>query len=375
MQFPADDEVTTFYALALLSGAEPPTTTPFAREMRAGALAMEVVKRNPNHPGATHYIIHAFDDPVHAPLGLDAAKAYAQDRPGGVARGPHADPHLHPARDVERGGRPNVRAFNIANVLSQPGDTPSDMAHSGDWGQYGFLQLGDYAGARERIQHFRDSARGDDEPNARPGPWTLMRSALHHRDPRSGEWSPSPQTPRWTPIFANGTSAVEAGAWRRPRSGGTAVGKGRGYGTGSQRRHGGGAHMPMSRGQHRGGKATATSRRRQRRPREGHGAGSASGPSQGPRRIRQPRMLKGCREDGGQHAAANRRGRPGSKPSHGYSARVLLRTTGEAEGGRRRLRRQPVLRMPNRARSAHGRSPGARRCRQPRRPRPRATLR
>ena len=45
--------------------------------VKAGALAMDVFKRNPNHPGATHYIIHAFDDPVHAPLALDAARVYA----------------------------------------------------------------------------------------------------------------------------------------------------------------------------------------------------------------------------------------------------------------------------------------------------------
>ena len=48
----------------------------------------------------------------------------------------------------------NVRAFDIAKDLWEPGDVPGDMAHSGDWGQYGFLQLGDYAGARARMEVF-----------------------------------------------------------------------------------------------------------------------------------------------------------------------------------------------------------------------------
>ena len=155
-QFPADDEVTTFYALSLLSGARATNDDTFRPEMRAGALAMDVAKRNPNHPGATHYIIHAFDDPVHAPLGLDAAFVYAKIVPA-VSHAVHMPTHIF----IQHGmwnevAHQNVRAFNIAKDLLQPGDTPGDLSHSGDWGQYGFLQLGDYAGARERIRAFEE---------------------------------------------------------------------------------------------------------------------------------------------------------------------------------------------------------------------------
>jgi hypothetical protein len=72
-QFPEDDEVKTFYALSLLTAARAENDDTFRPEMKAGSLAMDVFRRNPNHPGATHYIIHAFDDPVHAPLALEAA--------------------------------------------------------------------------------------------------------------------------------------------------------------------------------------------------------------------------------------------------------------------------------------------------------------
>ena len=74
-QFPDDREVAAFYAVSTLSGARA-TASGTARErlnMRAGALALELFKENEDHPGAAHYVIHAFDDPVHAPIALEAA--------------------------------------------------------------------------------------------------------------------------------------------------------------------------------------------------------------------------------------------------------------------------------------------------------------
>jgi tetratricopeptide (TPR) repeat protein len=163
-QFPTDDEVTTFYALSLLSGARALNEESFRLEMRAGALALDVYKRNPNHPGAVHYVIHAFDDPVHAPLALEAAHVYARIVPA-VSHAIHMPTHIF----IQHGmwnevAHQNVRAFNVARDLFEPGDTPGDMAHSGDWGQYGFLQLGDYAGARERIRTFEELAAATKHP-------------------------------------------------------------------------------------------------------------------------------------------------------------------------------------------------------------------
>ena len=163
-QFPNDDEVTTFYALSLLSGARALNDDSFRLEMKAGAMALEVFKRNPNHPGAVHYVIHAFDDPVHAPLALEAAHVYARIVPA-VSHAIHMPTHIF----IQHGmwnevAHQNVRAFNVARELFEPGDTPGDMSHSGDWGQYGFLQLGDYDGARERIRLFEELAAATKHP-------------------------------------------------------------------------------------------------------------------------------------------------------------------------------------------------------------------
>ncbi|HEX8161148.1 MAG TPA: hypothetical protein VF538_04710 [Pyrinomonadaceae bacterium] len=77
---PDDLEAASFYALSLL-GTVRPGDAGFARQMKAGAIALDVYARNPNHPGAAHYIIHAFDDPEHAVLALPAARRYAEIAP------------------------------------------------------------------------------------------------------------------------------------------------------------------------------------------------------------------------------------------------------------------------------------------------------
>src|SRR5918998_6801031 len=74
---PADLEAASFYALSLL-GAARPTDKGYLLQAQAGAIALDVYAKNPNHPGAAHYIIHAFDDPEHAIIALPAARRYAE---------------------------------------------------------------------------------------------------------------------------------------------------------------------------------------------------------------------------------------------------------------------------------------------------------
>jgi tetratricopeptide (TPR) repeat protein len=53
----------------------------------------------------------------------------------------------------------NMRAHQVASELWKPGDSQSDMRHSLDWGQYGFLQRGDYDKARDAIARFEEMAK------------------------------------------------------------------------------------------------------------------------------------------------------------------------------------------------------------------------
>jgi hypothetical protein len=77
---PDDDEAAVFYALALIATIRPGQHNT-AISLKAGTIASAVLKRNPEHPGAAHYALHAYDDGEHAALGLAAARTYARIAP------------------------------------------------------------------------------------------------------------------------------------------------------------------------------------------------------------------------------------------------------------------------------------------------------
>jgi D-alanyl-D-alanine dipeptidase len=77
---PDADEARAFHALALFGrGGFGPRG--LGDRMRAASIALDIYSRNPNHPGAAHYVIHAFDDPDHAILALPGARRYAEIAP------------------------------------------------------------------------------------------------------------------------------------------------------------------------------------------------------------------------------------------------------------------------------------------------------
>src|SRR5690349_19430543 len=79
LSYPDDLDAAAFYSLSLLGMAS--GTKGYRLQAKAGAIALDVYQKNPNHPGAAHYIIHAFDDPDHAILALPAARRYASIAP------------------------------------------------------------------------------------------------------------------------------------------------------------------------------------------------------------------------------------------------------------------------------------------------------
>src|SRR5690606_15789431 len=93
-RYPDDLDAAAFHALALLGTAH--EGRDFATYMRAAAVAEAVFDRNPRHPGAAHYLIHAYDDPVHAPPGLRPARAYAEIAPD-ASHALHMPSHIYVA--------------------------------------------------------------------------------------------------------------------------------------------------------------------------------------------------------------------------------------------------------------------------------------
>ncbi|HVS13259.1 MAG TPA: tetratricopeptide repeat protein [Thermoanaerobaculia bacterium] len=150
--YPDDDEVAAFYVVAVIAARRPLDEKDFRYSVEAGALMLDLFARNPDHPGAAHYIIHAFDDPVHAPLALPAAERFAEIA-GAVSHARHMPSHIFIQRGLwERVSRSNDSAYEVARALWEPGDRVNDMTHANDWGHYGDLQRSDWKHAQERLE-------------------------------------------------------------------------------------------------------------------------------------------------------------------------------------------------------------------------------
>lgn len=140
-QFPQDDEAQLFHALALLGLNQGDRDVP--AYMRAGAIAMRVFQRRPDHPGAAHYVIHAFDDPVHAPLGLDAARAYGGIAPD-AAHALHMTSHIFLALGMwDDVVAVNEKAVQVSHHAREQAHQPvRSCGHYPEWLEYGYLQQG-----------------------------------------------------------------------------------------------------------------------------------------------------------------------------------------------------------------------------------------
>jgi tetratricopeptide (TPR) repeat protein len=155
-QYTDDAEVALQHVLALLSvyGYDP---THVREQMEAGNIALDVLRRQPNHPGAAHYVIHSFDSPDHAILALDAARTYARIAPaGGHAQHmpSHTFVHLGMWREVVPS---NERAWASSVEWEK---SRGHSAGKYDWHSYSWLvdanlQLGHFTRARQLVDDAR----------------------------------------------------------------------------------------------------------------------------------------------------------------------------------------------------------------------------
>jgi tetratricopeptide (TPR) repeat protein len=187
-EFPEDQEVAAFYAVSMLSGAtvsrDDRVLNNFLTEsgtkitMQAGAIAMDLFRENPNHPGAAHYIIHSFDHPTYAPLALTAAEKYASIAPA-VSHARHMPTHIFIQHGMwDRVSEWNNSAFQTGADLWEPGDAAGDQNHSSDWGQYGDLQLGNIE--RSKLWIRRAEQTQSENPGDRRSQGTLGTVRARH---------------------------------------------------------------------------------------------------------------------------------------------------------------------------------------------------
>jgi hypothetical protein len=159
-KYPDDLEAASLYAVALLGTCQYERQYPVY--MRAAAVAEEVFAKNPQHPGAIHYLIHAYDDPVHAPLGLRAARVYA-DVAGAASHAQHMPSHIFFALGMwDDAVSANIRSIAVADErVKRKGLGPDQRNyHSLQWLEYAYLQEGRDEEARAVIADVGAGARG-----------------------------------------------------------------------------------------------------------------------------------------------------------------------------------------------------------------------
>ncbi len=146
-KFPDDVDGSAFYALAILGTAE--KGRDFATYMRAAAVLEEVFPQHPRHPGVVHYLIHCYDDSVHAPLGLRPARIYSKIAPE-ADHAQHMTSHIFLALGMwNEEITANEAAMVVVNRDRQKmGKPPSFCGHYNEWLQYGYLQQGRVEDAR-----------------------------------------------------------------------------------------------------------------------------------------------------------------------------------------------------------------------------------
>jgi tetratricopeptide (TPR) repeat protein len=225
-RYPDDPDAAAFYALSLLgtahSGRDVPTY------MRAAAIAEDVLCKHPNHPGAAHYLIHSTDDPVHAPLGLAAAQAYSKIAPN-AAHAQHMCSHIFLALGMwDETVSANETALSVVNRERKArGKEPTNCGHYPEWLEYGYLEQGRFARAKEVLEECRaqaaDAALSSGSAEALDPSNMAMRSFMEMRSRYLFDtegWSKTTVVgnidtgallPKFDEVFASGYAAARRG--------------------------------------------------------------------------------------------------------------------------------------------------------------------
>jgi tetratricopeptide (TPR) repeat protein len=162
-ELPEDIEARMFSVLSMLAVASPYDKT-YKVQREAGAICEKVLETIPDHPGAIHYAIHAYDVPPLAPQALRIARNYYKIAP----ELPHA---LHmPTHIFTRLGYwqesidLNLRSAEAAKKIPINGQISGQYFHALDYAVYAYLQQSQYKEAKD-IAVLLDSLSGTFEPS------------------------------------------------------------------------------------------------------------------------------------------------------------------------------------------------------------------
>jgi hypothetical protein len=173
-RYPNDFESQVFYALAMQAAASQSDTT-YAEQLKSAAILEKLYDQNPQHPGVTHFIIHAYDFAPIAERGIPAANRYAGIAPA-VPHARHMPSHIYSMVGMwEESVASNTSAMEI-----QP-----DYYHAADFSVYAHLQLAQDAKAKALTEKSLATADRGDRPisfvnftarNSMPARYALERA-------------------------------------------------------------------------------------------------------------------------------------------------------------------------------------------------------
>ncbi len=164
-KYPDDHEAAAFYALSLLASESEGDTT-FANRKKAGAVLEKLFDTEPNHPGVAHYLIHSYDKPQLAELGLPAARRYAQIAsfsPHAVHMPSHIFARVGDWQASIQSNRASIEATRKTAAMHMGG--AGHQYHAMDFLIYAYLQSGLEADAQKIIDEVKtlpEMEMGDD---------------------------------------------------------------------------------------------------------------------------------------------------------------------------------------------------------------------
>ena len=178
--YPGDPEALSFFALSLMGlTARSPALfreggddqhqhalVGSTAQKEAAAILQRVLARNPDHPGALHYLIHDYDDPDHAPLALPAARAYAKVAPES-SHALHMPAHIFLQLGMwDDAAASDEASFRASEAWVERKGLPVGMRdyHSLSWLLYESLQQGRFQKARETLDLLKTAVAATDAP-------------------------------------------------------------------------------------------------------------------------------------------------------------------------------------------------------------------
>jgi tetratricopeptide (TPR) repeat protein len=147
--YPEDLDAAAFSALFHLAPARfLPKDKSHRIQLTAGEILQQVLAKIPDHPGAQHYKIHAYDFPMLADRAVEVCDSYSSIAPD-VPHALHMPTHIFTRRGQwDRSIEFNRRSAEAALKLSEKtGAMNSHYPHALDYMAYAYLQRGQYSQA------------------------------------------------------------------------------------------------------------------------------------------------------------------------------------------------------------------------------------